>query len=86
VLRRASTVGQECSTLDAKTTYVRGWALLHPFSDDLVAQPRHIVAHELGHILLNTHDEDNAEKKVLELLKSAPSVVAATRRRKPPGA
>jgi hypothetical protein len=54
--------------LEAKTTYVRGWALIHPFSDDLFAQPRHIVAHELGHITLNTHNESKAEKKGMELL------------------
>lgn len=54
--------------LEAKTTYVRGWALIHPFSDDIVAQPRHIVAHELGHITLNTHNEAKAEKQCMVLL------------------
>jgi hypothetical protein len=49
--------------LESKTTYVRGWALIHPFSDDLFAQPRHIVAHELGHITLNTHNEAQAERR-----------------------
>jgi hypothetical protein len=57
-----------------KTTYVRGWALLHPFSDDLVAQPKHIVAHELGHITLNTHNEAKAEKRGMELLKQSPAI------------
>jgi hypothetical protein len=56
--------------LESKTTYVRGWALIHPFSDDLFAQPRHIVAHELGHITLNTHNEARAERRGMELLKT----------------
>jgi hypothetical protein len=48
-----TTGGQPSRTdLRTKTTYVRGWAQLSPFGDDLVAQPRHIVAHELGHIML----------------------------------
>lgn len=37
-------------------------------SPDLFAQPRHIVAHELGHITLNTHNEAKAERKGMELL------------------
>jgi hypothetical protein len=28
----------------------------------------HIVAHELGHIILNTHNESKAEKKRMELM------------------
>ena len=31
--------------LAEKTTYVRGWALLHPFRDDLAAQPSGRAAH-----------------------------------------
>jgi hypothetical protein len=54
--------------LESKTTYVRGWALIHPFSDDLFAQPRHIVAHELGHITLSTHSEAKAERRGMELM------------------
>ena len=49
-------------------TYVRGWVILHPISDATEAQPRHIIAHELGHILANTHNEELAEKKAHDLL------------------
>ncbi|HEY6770573.1 MAG TPA: hypothetical protein VI386_37995 [Candidatus Sulfotelmatobacter sp.] len=62
--------------LESKTTYVRGWALIRPFIDDLFAQPRHIVAHELGHIMLNTQNESKAEKKGTEL-RSGPLVAKA---------
>jgi hypothetical protein len=54
--------------LDRHITYVRGYMILHPLSQSIEAQPRHIVAHELGHILLNTHDEEKAERKGMELL------------------
>jgi hypothetical protein len=63
-----SNIPLAATDLESKTTYVRGWALIHPFSDDLFAQPRHIVAHELGHITLNTHNETKAEKRGMELL------------------
>lgn len=49
-------------------TYIRGFAVLHPFLDTAEAQPDHTVAHELGHIFMNTHNEDKAEKKARELL------------------
>jgi hypothetical protein len=58
-------------------TYIRGYTVLHPSSDDPDAQPRHIIAHELGHILADTSDENKAEKKAQELLKSVSVVVAA---------
>jgi Zn-dependent peptidase ImmA (M78 family) len=32
------------------------------------AQSNHTIAHELGHILMHTIDEDKAEKKARELL------------------
>jgi Zn-dependent peptidase ImmA (M78 family) len=54
--------------LDRHITYVRGYMILHPISQSPEAQPRHIVAHELGHILANTHDEEKAERKGMELL------------------
>jgi hypothetical protein len=62
--------------LSGKTTYVRGFALIHIFSDDIVAQPRHIVAHELGHITLNTHNEAKAEHQCMVLL-NEPTVIAS---------
>jgi hypothetical protein len=34
----------------------------------LVSKPRHIVAHELRHIMLNTEDEAKAEREAMELL------------------
>jgi hypothetical protein len=63
-----SNIPLAATDLESKTTYVRGWALIHPLSDDLFAQPRHIVAHELGHIMLNTHNEVKAERRGMELL------------------
>jgi hypothetical protein len=62
--------------LSGRTTYVRGYALIHPFSDDIVAQPRHIVAHELGHITLNTHNEAKAERQCMMLL-SEPTIITS---------
>jgi hypothetical protein len=50
------------SNLDSQMTYIRGFAVLHPFSARPEAQPQHTIAHELGHILLHTADEDKAEK------------------------
>jgi hypothetical protein len=43
-----------------------------------VSQPGHTIAHELGHILLHTRDEDRAEKKAGELLKEPqPTIIAS---------
>jgi Zn-dependent peptidase ImmA (M78 family) len=47
---------------------VRGFYVLHPFNSDALAQPEHTIAHELGHITLNTHNEAKAERKSQELL------------------
>ena len=63
-----SNIPLAATDLESKTTYVRGWALIHPFSDDLFAQPRHIIAHELGHITLNTHNEVKAERRGMEIM------------------
>jgi Zn-dependent peptidase ImmA (M78 family) len=43
-------------------------------SDDLFAQPRQIVAHELGHITLNTHEEVKAERRAVQLLQPQPII------------
>ena len=48
--------------------YVRGYAVLHPFSTDALAQPDHTIAHEMSHISLNTHDEGKAERQAMRLL------------------
>jgi Zn-dependent peptidase ImmA (M78 family) len=56
------------SNLDSHMTYIRGYAVLHPFGERVEFSPRHTIAHELGHILLHTADEDKAEKKAGELL------------------
>jgi Zn-dependent peptidase ImmA (M78 family) len=47
-------------------TYIRGFAVLHPFTEAIEAQPQHTVAHELGHVLADTSNEDKAEKKAME--------------------
>jgi hypothetical protein len=65
------------SNLDGHVTFIRGWAILHPFNPRPEYQPRHTIAHELGHILLHTPDEDKAEKKARELLKG--QLVAVSR-------
>jgi hypothetical protein len=51
------------SDLENHVTYVRGNYVLRPASIDELAQPDHTIAHELGHIRLNTHDEHKAERK-----------------------
>jgi hypothetical protein len=57
------------SNLDSHVTFVRGYAVLHPFSEHPEFQQRHTIAPELGHITLNTRDEDKAEKKARALLR-----------------
>ncbi|MCU1251559.1 MAG: hypothetical protein JWQ49_4588 [Edaphobacter sp.] len=54
--------------LENHVTYIRGFAVLHPFLDTAEAQPEHTIAHELGHILMNTSNETKAERKARELL------------------
>jgi hypothetical protein len=54
--------------LENHVTYVRGFYMLHPFNDTGEAQANHTIAHELGHITLNTHDEVKAERKAKEIL------------------
>jgi hypothetical protein len=46
-----------------------GYAILHPLNQSEAVQPRHIIAHEMGHILKNTHDEAKAERQAQLLLK-----------------
>jgi hypothetical protein len=47
--------------LETRVTYVRGFAVLQPFSSQVEAQPEHTIAHELSHIILNSHDEAKVE-------------------------
>jgi hypothetical protein len=54
--------------LDRHITYGRGWMIIHPLDITADAQPQHIIAHEMGHVLANTHNEDKAERKGQELL------------------
>jgi Zn-dependent peptidase ImmA (M78 family) len=61
--------------LENHVTYGRGFYVLHPFSSDPLAQPDHTIAHELGHITLNTHNEAKAERKAQELLKETPVIL-----------
>jgi hypothetical protein len=63
--------------LENHVTYVRGFYVLHPFNSDALAQPQHTIAHELGHITLNSHNEAKAEKRGMELLSG--QLVAAGR-------
>ncbi|WP_433963687.1 hypothetical protein [Tunturiibacter gelidiferens] len=57
------------TNLEGHVTYIRGFYVLHPASTNALAQPDHTIAHELGHITMNTHDERRAERKAEELLK-----------------
>lgn len=41
----------------ARSTILRGFAMLHPYSDDFRARPEHVIAHELCHIYLQSSDE-----------------------------
>ena len=42
---------------DARSTILRGSAMLHAYSRDYRAQPEHVIAHELCHIYLQSSDE-----------------------------
>jgi hypothetical protein len=57
-------------------TYIRGYAITHPFDSSPDSQPDHIIAHELGHILADTSDEGKAEKKAHELMNES-TVIAS---------
>ena len=57
--------------LENHVTYVRGYYVLHPVSSDELAQPRHTIAHELGHILTRSRDEWKAERQAQLLLREA---------------
>ena len=61
------------SDLTYRITYVRAEDVLHPVA--VTFTPQHTIAHELGHILLNTRNESKAEKKGMGLL-NAPALVA----------
>lgn len=45
----------------SKVTYLRGDAILHP-AMPAAARPEHVIAHELGHIMLNSSDESAVDK------------------------
>lgn len=63
----ASEMVYASTDLAAHLTIVRGTMLLDP--DSLLARPEHVVAHELGHILLQTEDEGRAETWAIQCLK-----------------
>lgn len=65
--------------LENHVTYIRGFAVLHPFNESVEAQPDHTIAHELGHILANTRNEDKAERKGQQLIHDAAAVLVAVR-------
>lgn len=77
---QANVSGKILGTTDLENhvTYIRGFAVLHPFLDTADAQPNHTIAHELGHILMNTRNEDKAERKAGDLMKGS-SVQARVR-------
>jgi hypothetical protein len=55
-------------------TFIRGYVIIHPFNNTSDGHPGHIIAHELGHILLRTANEDQAERKAGELLRTPASL------------
>ncbi len=67
------------SNLEDHVTYMRGFYALHPFDTSANAQPNHTVAHELGHILANTHDERKAERQAQLLLKEEHDSLTASK-------
>jgi hypothetical protein len=66
--------------LENHITYIRGFYVLHPHDDRPEAQPDHTIAHELGHILQRTHNEEKAERRAGELLRGLPTVVRVVAR------
>jgi hypothetical protein len=64
------------TNLENHMTYIRGYAILHPFNDSTEAQPTHTIAHEIGHILTNSSNENKAERKANELLKNSSQLLA----------
>ena len=66
------------SDLTYRITYVRGEDVLHPVAPGVDYSAEHTIAHELGHILMRTADEDKAEKKARELM-SAPVLAGLSR-------
>jgi hypothetical protein len=64
------------SDLENHVMYVRGYYVLHPACHNALAPPDHTIAHELGHVLANTHNEAKAEEKGLSLLKGKTKVVS----------
>jgi hypothetical protein len=49
--------------LESRVTYLRGFALIQPFTAEVEGQPEHTIVHELSHIILNNHDEVKVEKR-----------------------
>jgi hypothetical protein len=49
--------------LETRVTYIRGFAVLQPFTSQVEAQPEHTIAHELSHIILNSHNETIVEDR-----------------------
>jgi hypothetical protein len=64
------------SDLTYRFTYVRGDDVLHPIGPGITYSPEHTIAHELGHILLNTHNEAKAERQCMMLL-NVPTIIAS---------
>jgi hypothetical protein len=78
--------GQTLASTDLETrmTYVRGVAVIQPFTAAFEAQPEHTIAHELSHIMLDSHDEAKVEKRTRLVMQQQHAVLLAqTQQAKP---
>ena len=65
--------------LQSKLTFIRGWALTHVDLTSGAPTPERIVAHEIGHVILNTNDDGAADRLATQWLKAANFPVYAIR-------
>jgi hypothetical protein len=66
------------TAIEGKLTYIRGNDVTHPFNSDPEFQPRHTIAHEIGHILQRTTSESKAEHMANRLLGIKPAATQST--------
>lgn len=59
------------TNLDRRTTFIRGWHLTHVDLTMGAPTPERVVAHELAHIILNTLDDDLADRQAIAWLEAA---------------
>ncbi|RZU29093.1 hypothetical protein [Edaphobacter modestus] len=72
--------GEILATTDLQTqvTYVRGFAVIHPFTKTHENLTEHVIAHELAHIMLKSHDEERVEKAASAMMRETRTSVASS--------